>query len=225
MLLNLENVSKTYPSEVPVQVLSQVNFKLDEGRSVAITGPSGSGKSTLLNAIGGLTSIDEGKISFEDQDLASLDPKAMAHFRNQKIGFVFQQHLLLPQLSLIDNILMPSLAFYEQGQQSAYRERAIQLLSRVGLLERKDHRPGQCSGGECQRAAVVRALINKPRLLLADEPTGSLDQKTASSPSKLLLELNQEEAVALIIVTHSAALVDLIPDSYALQDGRLERIH
>ncbi len=224
MLLQLENVSKTYATQVPVPVLEGVDLEIDNGQVAAIMGPSGSGKSTLLNVMGALTEADSGRVLFNGRDLNDLNSRELAYYRNQEIGFVFQQHFLLPQLTLLENVLMPALAFYEKEHAAALRERAIKLLTRVDLLQRKDHRPGQLSGGECQRAAVVRALINTPKLLLADEPTGSLDQKTAGALMDLLLELNHEEAVALIVVTHSVELAEQIKVKHLLTNGRLNRI-
>ncbi len=224
MLLKLENVSKTYSAEVPVSVLSDVCMELTAQGIAAIVGPSGSGKSTLLNTIGALTGVDAGTIQFKENDISLLNPEQMAQYRNQDIGFVFQQHFLLPQMSLLENALMPTLAFHQKVNADELRQRAIKLLDRVGLIKRQDHRPGQCSGGECQRAAVVRALINSPELILADEPTGSLDQASAENLTELLLELNQEEGVAFIIVTHSSDLVKKIDDKYSLVNGSLGRI-
>lgn len=224
MLLELQNISKTYRTGVPIPVLRDVNFEIDEGEAAAILGPSGSGKSTLLNIIGGLTKPDSGSVHFNRRDLAALDSKVLAFFRNQEVGFVFQRHLLLPQMSLLENVLMPTLAFYHEDHASSLKERAIRLLTRVGLQDRQAHRPAQLSGGECQRAAVVRALINTPKLLLADEPTGSLDQKTAADMTRLLLDLNQEEKVTLVMVTHSLELADQIPQKYALVNNQLDRV-
>lgn len=223
MLLKLDSVSKVYQGDVPVTVFRDLDFELDSGEIAAILGPSGSGKSSLLNIVGALTPAYRGKVMFDDRDLASLDDKTLAFYRNQEVGFVFQQHLLLPQLTLIENVLLPTLAFYQEANMTELQARARQLLTRVGLADRFDHRPGQLSGGECQRAAVVRALINKPKLLLADEPTGSLDQNTADDLAHLLLQLNQEEEVALLVVTHSTALADKIPVQYTLANGELSR--
>ncbi|NQV50729.1 MAG: ATP-binding cassette domain-containing protein, partial [Candidatus Marinimicrobia bacterium] len=182
------------------------------------------GKSTLLNIMGALTGVDQGKVLFNNQDLASMNPVELAHYRNQDIGFVFQQHFLLPQMTLLENILMPTLAFYQKADVNDLKQRALKLLARVDLLKRMDHRPGQCSGGECQRAAVVRALINTPQLLLADEPTGSLDQQAAENLATLLLELNAEEKVGIVLVTHSTKLVARIPEKYALANGNFRQL-
>ena len=224
MLLKLEHVSKTYLAEIPVSVLKNIDLEINAGSTTAIVGPSGSGKSTLLNAIGSLTEIDTGKILFKDRDLSAFNPDEKALYRNKDIGFVFQQHFLLPQMSLLENVLMPTLAFPEKEKAEALRDHARKLLDRVDLLKRQDHRPGQCSGGECQRAAVVRALINGPELILADEPTGSLDQIAAENLTDLMLELNREIGVALIFVTHSEKLVDRIEDKYTLVNGNLSQL-
>jgi len=221
MLLKLDKISKTYQAEVPVPVFTDVSLELTNQSVTAIVGPSGSGKSTLLNSIGTLTGIDSGTICFKNQNLAELSTNELAQYRNQDIGFVFQQHFLLPQMTLLENVLIPTLAFPQGKKTDLLRQRAQTLLKRVDLIKRQDHRPGQCSGGECQRAAVVRALINSPELLLADEPTGSLDQIAAESLTSLLLELNEEEGVALILVTHSQELVSRVTDKYTLSNGRI----
>lgn len=217
MLLELQDVYKSY-AVPPVEVLRDVNFRLAEGEAVAIVGPSGSGKSTLLNILGALDRPTHGTVRFDGRDLASLTEPELAAIRNRQIGFVFQLHHLLPQCTVLENVLIPTLA---GKPDSAARERAVKLLERVGLQHRLEHRPGQLSGGECQRVAVARALINHPKLLLADEPTGSLDHANALQVGQLLVELNQEQGVALVVVTHSPELAKRFPKVLELRNGVL----
>jgi lipoprotein-releasing system ATP-binding protein len=185
---------------------------------MAILGPSGSGKSTLLNIIGTLDVPSEGQVAFEGRDLSRTDEAERAAFRNRAIGFVFQLHHLLPHLTCLENVLVPTLGGRADG---AVRERARELLARVGLGERLAHFPGELSGGERQRVAVVRALVNKPKLLLADEPTGALDRASADALSDLLVELNRTEGTALIVVTHSEGLAVRMGSVMELRDGVL----
>ena len=216
-MLQLKNVSKNYDA---VPVLRDVNFHLGVGQSCAITGPSGCGKSTLLNLIGALDKPDSGSVILNGRDLSQLNENELAAVRNHEIGFVFQLHHLLPQCTALENVLIPILA--EKSIDKEIENRARRLLERVGLSERANHFPGQLSGGERQRVAVVRALINQPKLLLADEPTGALDEKSAANLAQLLLELNREEGVALIVVTHAPALASLLPTHYELHQGALQ---
>lgn len=215
-MLELKNVAKNYET---VPVLRAVDFQLTGGAACAITGPSGCGKSTLLNLIGALDKPDSGSVLLNGRDLSQLSENELAGVRNREIGFVFQLHHLLPQCTALENVLIPVLA--EQGVSPDHENRARRLLERVGLSERAHHFPGQLSGGERQRVAVVRALINQPKLLLADEPTGALDEKSAANLAQLLLELNREEGVALIVVTHAPALASLLPLRYELHEGVL----
>jgi ABC-type lipoprotein export system ATPase subunit len=217
MLLELTHVHKRYASP-PVEVLRDINFQLADGEAVAIVGPSGSGKSTLLNILGALDRPTQGKALFGGRDLATLTEPELAAIRNRQIGFIFQLHHLLPQCTVLENVLIPTLA---GTPDAAARERAERLLKRVGLKPRLTHRPGQLSGGECQRVAVARALINQPKLLLADEPTGALDHANATSLGQLLLELNKEQGVALVVVTHSTELAARLPRRLELLDGAL----
>jgi lipoprotein-releasing system ATP-binding protein len=219
-ILELSGVSKSYtsPEGVETSVLRGVDLAIARGESVAIAGPSGCGKSTLLNIIGTLDRPTSGRVSLDGRDVSALPEAELAAVRSQVIGFVFQLHHLLPQCSIFENVLVPTLVAKGSGDDEA---RARALLERVGLGQRLSHRPGQLSGGECQRAAVVRALINKPKLLLADEPTGSLDRGSAESLASLLGQLNREEGVALIYVTHSADLAAKAGKVLELRDGRL----
>ena len=220
-VLKLQDVHKQYESadRDPVPVLRGISLTVQRGDSLAIVGPSGSGKSTLLNILGSLDSPTRGSIRLDGEELAHLPEQKLAAIRSQKIGFVFQSHHLLPQCSVLENILVPTLAATGRAPASAL-ERAKQLLERVGLEHRVDHRPAQLSGGECQRVAVVRALINRPSLILADEPTGALDHSTAESLADLLVELNRDEHVTLIVVTHSEELAAKMGTTHQLQDGQ-----
>jgi lipoprotein-releasing system ATP-binding protein len=227
LLLQLSGVSKEFtPAEgaAPLKILSGLNLEVRPGESLAIVGPSGSGKSTLLNLIGSLDRPTTGQVLLDGQDLTTLNDKELAKVRNQKIGFIFQGHHLLPQCSVLENLLIPTLADGNPRNSHA-RQRAEALLKRVGLGERLNHRPAQLSGGERQRTAVVRALINQPKLLLADEPTGALDQTSASALGDLLVELNREENVALITVTHAPNLAARMSRALELRNGRLEPIN
>ncbi len=221
IVLRLEGVHKQYESadREPVPVLKGISLTVRCGDSVAIVGPSGSGKSTLLNILGSLDSPTRGSIQLDGEELAHLSEPELATICNQKIGFIFQSHHLLPQCSVLENVLVPALA--ATGRTTAdSAERAKQLLERVGLSHRLTHRPAQLSGGECQRVAVVRALINRPSLILADEPTGALDHSTAKSLGDLLVELNRDDQVTLIVVTHSADLAAKMSTTRQLLDGQ-----
>lgn len=218
-VITLTGVSKQYPA-VPaaVQVLQDISLEVDAGETIAITGPSGCGKSTLLNLMGALDTPSAGRILFGERDITALPPNALAQLRNREIGFVFQLHHLLPQCTALENVLVPSLASKDAGD---VRSRAMHLLERAGLADRVHYRPGQLSGGERQRVAVARALINRPRLLLADEPTGSLSQEGAEQLTGMLIELNREEGTALVVVTHSPAVAQRMGRILELRDGRL----
>jgi lipoprotein-releasing system ATP-binding protein len=223
-LLRVEDVWKSYEgmtAESVVHVLNGISFDVNRGESVAIVGPSGSGKSTLLNIIGTLDSPTRGKVFLENRDLSILDERQTAEVRNFRIGFVFQAHHLLPQCTVLENVMVPTLASPQPDWRRIAQERALQLLERVGLQSRIHHRPGQLSGGERQRVAVVRALINQPLLLLADEPTGALDSKSANELSQLLVELNEEGKVTLIIVTHAESLSKRMKRVLHLTDGKI----
>lgn len=223
-LLRLENVSKSYRAaegSAPVAVLRDVSLEITAGESLAIIGPSGSGKSTLLNIVGTLDHADSGRVLLGDKDLNTQDERALASIRNREIGFIFQSHHLLPHCTVWENVLVPTLAGKNSPTANGAEGRAERLLKRVGLGDRFTHRPGQLSGGERQRVAVVRALINQPKLLLADEPTGALDRASADELAKLLGELNREEHVTLIVVTHALDLARQMGRVFEIQDGRL----
>lgn len=223
-MLELINVSKNYESPGgagELCVLKGISLKVEAGRAVVIVGPSGSGKSTLLNIIGALDRPTEGQVLFDGRDLASLDESRLARIRNRQIGFVFQLHHLLPQCTVLENVLVPTLVGKGRVSKKDARERAVGLLERVGLGDWLMHRPGELSGGQRQRVAVVRALINGPKLLLADEPTGSLDEASSQTIADLLVELNSSENVAMIVVTHSVKLAERIGNVMELSDGML----
>ena len=207
-MLELIDVSKSYaagPEDVPV--LSGINLRIEPAQSVSIIGPSGSGKTTLLNLMGGLDKPTSGEILLNQKNLGSLRNGELARLRNRRIGFVFQLHYLLAQCTVLENVLLPTLATRQSAtEQKQARKRAMDLLERTQMTRYAESRPGQLSGGQRQRVAVVRALINQPDILLADEPTGSLDVDTAGQLTDLLLELNQSESVALVIATHSRKL-------------------
>jgi lipoprotein-releasing system ATP-binding protein len=220
VVLKLEEVHKQYESVgcLPVEVLKGISLKVKHGDSIAIVGPSGCGKSTLLNILGSLDSPTSGSIQLDGQELANLSEQELATIRNQKVGFIFQSHHLLPQCSILENVLVPTLA--EKGKASLDAiERAKQLLENSGLEHRISHRPSQLSGGECQRVAVVRALINQPSIILADEPTGALDHDNAETMTELLVKLNREDQATLIVVTHSMELAAKMGTTYKLQNG------
>lgn len=223
MILKLEKISKTYFNESGNRqriILDHLDLQVNSGEKIAIVGPSGSGKTTLLNLIGTLDKADDGKIFVDGIDISALNDKKLAEFRNKKIGFVFQLHHLLPQLTLTENILLPTLAEKNLNTKEA-NVRAQKLIDRLGLSAVAHQRPAELSGGECQRTAVARALINQPRLLLADEPTGALDHQSAFNLVDLLAEVNREEGVALIVVTHSMEVAQKMDTIYSLEDGRL----
>ena len=223
MLLELRQVKKSYPAPdgvTAVEILRDVSLQLAAGAAVAVVGPSGSGKSTLLHILGALDRPTAGRVVLDGADLQGLRETALADVRSRRIGFVFQAHHLLPQCTVLENVLLPTLAAPDLRTPEA-QARAVRLLERVGLRDRMTHRPGQLSGGEAQRVAVVRALINRPGVLLADEPTGSLDRASAENLSQLLLELNREEGVARVVVTHSRELAQRLPRRFELRDGVL----
>jgi len=203
-----------------LSILRNVDLSLNRGAALAVTGPSGSGKSTLLYIVGLLDELTAGKVEILGSDPASMSESKLAKFRNEHLGFIFQDHHLLPQCTVLENVLIPLLA--GKGVTDADEQRAYELLKRVGLADRVTHRPAQLSGGERQRVAVCRALVNQPEILLADEPTGNLDRATADSVGDLLLELSREQNVLLICVTHSTELAGRFSQHMELRDGRLE---
>lgn len=224
MIIEIKNISKSYfnnNSEIRQDVLNDISFSVKKGETLSIVGPSGSGKSTLLNILGTLDSPTSGIVKFNGEELTNYSNNQLAEIRNQKIGFIFQSHLLLPQLNLLENVLLPTIVIKDKTAQKQARERAKYLLETVNLIDKVNQLPSQLSGGECQRVAVVRALINKPDLILADEPTGSLDNFSAEKVGGLLYNINIEHKVALIVVTHSIKLANTIGNTHTLLGGKL----
>jgi lipoprotein-releasing system ATP-binding protein len=218
--LTVTDLTKQFPTRSEsLEVLRGVSFSLSAGRNLAVLGPSGSGKSTLLQIIGTLDRPTSGSVRLDGEDPFVLDEPKLADFRSRRIGFVFQDHHLLPQCSVLENVLLPTIA--HRGTSADDESRARTLLDRVGLAARLDHRPAELSGGERQRVAVARALIRRPMLLLADEPTGNLDRTTAASVAKLLLELQEQEQTMMITVTHSLELAAMFQKRTELDEGRL----
>ena len=223
-MVELVDVTKTYgdPGDpASVSVLKGITLKIEQGKAIVIVGPSGCGKSTLLNIVGGLDHATSGQVLLDGRDLAKVDDDELARIRNRQIGFVFQMHHLLPQCTVLENVLVPTLATKGQADGAALRKEAESLLDRVGLADRMSHRPGELSGGQKQRVAVARALINKPKVLLADEPTGSLDEESSRSIAELLARLNREDGVTLVVVTHSRELACRIGHVMELRGGVL----
>ena len=225
MLLELKNIKKKYdtPSgKTTVTILNNISLQVEQGEAVAVVGPSGSGKSTLLNIIGALDKPTSGSVNFDGKNLAAMNENELANIRNMEIGFIFQLHHLLPQCTVLENVLIPTVPQNKKKNDEEFRNRAKKLLRRVGLENHLDYFPAQLSVGEQQRVAVVRALINRPKLILADEPTGSLDQTSADNLGQILIDLNKAENVTLIVVTHSLDLAKKMDTVYNLRDGRLE---
>jgi lipoprotein-releasing system ATP-binding protein len=222
--LRLEDIRKNYAGPGgQTNVLSGISLDVGQGQTIAIVGPSGCGKSTLLNIIGLLDRPTAGKVILEERELTALSESEAAKVRNQKIGFVFQMHHLLPQCSVLENVLLPTLAGDKKLPVKEFQSRAEELLERVGLRDRMQHRPGQLSAGQRQRAAIVRALILRPVLLLADEPTGALDRDNAGQIAELMVELNRQENMTLIVATHSVELAGKMERRYPLAQGVLQQ--
>lgn len=224
MLLELKKITKTF--EIPggerkMTVLEDISFQIDQGETMAVVGPSGSGKSTLLNIIGALDRPTSGDVFFAGKNLADLGDSELSAIRNREIGFIFQLHHLLPQCTVLENVLIPTIPLGAKKNKKEVIKRAKILLEKVDLEERLDFFPALLSGGELQRVAVVRALINSPKLVLADEPMGSLDKESSENLGRLLVDLNREEGVALITVTHSMELARLMSKVFNLQNGKL----
>ena len=219
-MLKVENISKEYASpRGTLRILSDVSLSLSRGEAVSIMGPSGSGKSTLLYILGALEPPTSGTVTLDGHDPFQLNARRLAAFRNKEIGFIFQDHCLLPQCSVIENVLTPTLVSENHTDQTG---RARELIEQVGLRERIDHRPAELSGGEKQRVALARALIMKPQVVLCDEPTGNLDQKSADAVASLFLELHERQQTILIVVTHNPELAARLPRRIQLKDHRLE---
>lgn len=218
-LVELRRVNKHFGPTT--EVLRNIDLCIQPHDTVAVLGPSGSGKSTLLNIIGGLLPPSSGDVLFDGEPLASRNAKQLAALRNREIGFIFQAHHLLPQLTALENVLVPTLVHPKNEQRRTAYDRASELLNEVGLSERLHHRPAQLSGGEQQRVAVIRALINQPRIVLADEPTGSLDERGTDSLGDLLCQLNERHSVALVTVTHSRRLAARMQRTLELREGSI----
>ncbi len=224
MLINLQSITKYYENPdtgIRQVVLNDISLQINKGDTLAIVGPSGSGKSTLLNIMGTLDTPVSGHVFFKGQNVKLLNDNEIANLRNRNIGFIFQKHLLLPQLNLLENVLLPTLALNDKAFRELAALRGKDLLSRVGLADKIDQLPGKLSVGECQRAAVVRALINQPEIILADEPTGSLDKSSAENLGDLLKSVNKDFGVALVVVTHSQQLAQKMESSLSLTEGKL----
>lgn len=227
MIVELEKISKFYTNNGLVSkrnVLNEISLSINDGDSLSIVGPSGSGKSTLLNILGTLDLPTSGIVKLKGKQIQHFDEKQLAEIRNLNIGFIFQQHHLLPQFTLIENVLVPTIPLKDKNLKNSALERAMSLLESVGLDDKIHQRPGQLSGGECQRATVVRALINEPNLVLADEPTGSLDQDSAEQMGELLSDINKKHNVAMVVVTHSMDLAKKMNTIYNLDHGKLNII-
>jgi lipoprotein-releasing system ATP-binding protein len=223
-MLVVAQVSKEYPTpRGPLPILADVTLSLAAGEAAAITGPSGSGKSTLLYLLGALEPPTAGSITLDGQNPFALDAAGIADFRNRQIGFVFQDHCLLPQCSVLENVLVPTLVASTRERPGETTDRARMLIDRIGLTSRIDHRPAALSGGEKQRVAIARALVRQPRLVLCDEPTGNLDPETAASVAHLLLELHRSQDTVLVVVTHSAVLAAQFSIRFELKDRHLQR--
>ena len=221
-MLKVENISKEYPSpRGTLPILSDVSLSLSRGEAISIMGPSGSGKSTLLYILGALEPPTSGTVTLDGNDPFKLNARQLAAFRNKEIGFIFQDHCLLPQCSVIENVLTPTLVSENHANAD---DRARELIDQVGLRQRIDHRPAELSGGEKQRVALARALIMKPQLVLCDEPTGNLDQKSADAINSLFLELHERQQTILIVVTHNPELAARFPRRLQLKDQRLEEV-
>jgi lipoprotein-releasing system ATP-binding protein len=220
-VLEVSSVSKHYVTpRGPLTVLSEVSLSLAPGQAAAIMGPSGSGKSSLLYILGGLEAPSSGSVSLQGNNLYRMGQSALADFRNAQIGFVFQDHCLLPQCSVLENVLVPTLI----APADDFVARAKSLIDQVGLSDRMDHRPGELSGGEKQRVAIARALIRQPRLVVCDEPTGNLDPVSADAVASLLLDLHDRQKNILLVVTHSLRLASQFPIRFDLVDKRLNRV-
>jgi len=219
--IRVKNLKKIYPGKVPTHALRGISFEITEGEFVAITGKSGSGKSTMLHQLGLLDSPTEGEIIIDDVDISKLSDREKTLFRLQRLGYVFQEYALIFELTALENVLLP--AFALNGSRQSYKERAIEMLNRVGLKEHVDHRPNELSGGEQQRVAIARALINNPKILFADEPTANLDTNSSREILELFKKLNKEMGQTIVLVTHEPDDRKYVDRVIWIKDGLLER--
>lgn len=217
-MLKVENLTKLFEHQL---ILDHISFEIEKGDTAAIVGPSGSGKTTFLNIAGTLDLANSGSVYFNNQDLSLMSENERSIFRNKHIGFIFQMHYLLPQCTVFENVLIPTLSYTNKAEKLEAQERAAYLLEKIGMIQHRNKLPGQLSGGECQRTAFVRALINQPELILADEPTGSLDEETAAILADELIHLNKEFNTALIVVTHSMQLAEKMNKIWRLHNHKL----
>lgn len=217
-MIELKDISRSYGD---LEVLKGINLKIKRGEIVAITGPSGAGKSTLLQIMGTLDRPTAGKVFYDGQDVTALGDKALSAFRNRNIGFVFQFHQLLPEFTMIENVMMPALIKGDSSREAAAKAR--KLLEYLGLGQRLEHKPGQLSGGECQRAAVARALVNNPAIVLADEPSGSLDSSNREELQQLFIDLRRDMGHTFVIVTHDPELASRADRTVSMRDGKIEK--
>jgi len=217
-MLKVGNLSKSFGNQL---ILDNISFDIEKGSTAAIVGPSGSGKTTFLNIIGTLDQSDSGTVYFNNQDISFMSEKERSLFRNKHIGFIFQMHYLLPQCTVFENVLIPTLSYTGKTEKLEAQQRAEYLLEKIGMIQHRNKLPGQLSGGECQRTAFVRALINQPELILADEPTGSLDEENAAILSDELIQLNKEFNTTLIVVTHSLLLAGKMDRTWHLHNYKL----
>ena len=218
MILKVDKLSKSFDSQL---ILDSVSFEIEKGDTAAILGPSGSGKTTFLNIAGMLDNADSGLVYFSNQDVSRLTEKERSEFRNKHVGFIFQMHYLLPQCTVLENVLIPTLTYNSKNEKLLALQRAEYLLEKMGMIQHKHKLPGQLSGGECQRTAFVRALINQPELILADEPTGSLDEESADILANELIHLNKEFNTTLIVVTHSLQLAGKMNKTWHIHNHEL----
>jgi len=218
-LLQTKNLSRVYPGAQPVVAVGNVNLIIQQGEFLSIVGPSGSGKSTLMNLLGLLDVPTDGEIWYQGQSVAGWGESQKALFRNQSMGFIFQAHLLMPEFTALENVLMPCLI--RQSATPEKRQTAQSLLERIGLGDRLHHRPSELSGGQNQRVAIARALVNRPAIVFADEPTGALDSKTSLAVYELMREINREDRVSFVIVTHERDLAARTDRVISMRDGLL----
>ncbi len=224
-MLHVQDLTKHYDTpRGPLPILTGISLSLSRGEAASIMGPSGSGKSTLLYILGALEPPTSGSVTLDGQDPFTLDERSLAAFRNQQIGFVFQDHCLLPQCSVLENVLTPTLVAPEGSAPAPHLQRARGLLDEVGLGKRVDHRPAELSGGEKQRVAVARALIRQPALVLCDEPTGNLDRRSADAVGSLLLDVHRDRETILVVVTHSADLASRFSTRFEMVEGLLRHV-